>query len=118
MSMPEHWGQITAAGGGTLGLLVLAFKDVFREWWRDRAAQNELERKERLAHKEGGQLAHELLSIINRTLLNNDTQIKELTSTLRALTSAIEHLATITDSSHKLLAETRDNVIELKGRHN
>jgi hypothetical protein len=118
MIMPEHWGAALGAGGGTVGLFILAFKDVFREWWRDRNAQRDIERKEKAVQKDGGAMAHELLAIINRTLVNNDTNIKDLTTTLKALTSAIEHLATITDSSHKLLSETRDNVIELKGRLN
>lgn len=114
----NHWGAMLGAGGGTVGLIVLAFKDVFREWWRDRKGQIELERKERMVQREGGALAHELLGIINRTMLTNEANLKDLTATLKALTSAIEHLATITDSSHKLLSETRDNVIELKGRFN
>lgn len=114
--MVDNVGKVGAAGGGTLALLGLAFKDVFREWWRDHQALREEERRLRASQREGGQLAHELLGIINRNMTSSDTRIADLTVTLKLLATAIERLATVTDISHRLLSETRDNVIEIKGR--
>lgn len=114
--LSQHVGSVGAAGGGTLAIVGLAFKDVFREWWRDYHAERQEERQHRINSQNGGALAHELIGILKQQVQENLTQIKDLNTTLKALTSAIEHLATITDSSHRLLSETRDNVIELKGR--
>ena len=112
----SHYWPHAAAGTGTVALIGLACKDVFREWWRDYTAERKADRDERAAEKgKGDRMASSLVDVLRQDLAERRGSDNRMMQFLERLASSGEKQTEILRQQTAQLDQMQQRLISIQG---